>query len=120
MLVFCASEMPLLNAKDNYQSLSSIEARALIYQKILLESEMIEKLKLLKILKDSFKKDEINNAFDEELDELVYSWGEPLDDFLATYNPPVDPPVLTFNAPYTVSSPLPGSPTLGAVHTHPF
>ena len=61
----------LLNAKDNYQSLSSIEARALIYQKILLESEMIEKLKLLKILKDSFKKDEIDNAFDEELKKYL-------------------------------------------------
>ena len=53
-----------------------------------------------------------HNAFDEELDELIYSWGEPLDDFLTTYNPPIDPAVLTFNAPYTVSSPLPGSPTL--------
>ena len=53
-----------------------------------------------------------HNAFDEELDELVYSWGEPLDDFLSTYNPPVDPPILTFNAPYTISSPLPGNPTL--------
>ena len=57
----------LLNAKENYQSLSNIEARALIYQKILLESEMVEKLKLLKILKDSFKKDEIDQAFDKEL-----------------------------------------------------
>ena len=61
----------LLNAKENYQSLSSIEARALIYQKILLESEMIEKLKLLKILKESFKKDEINDAFDEELKKYL-------------------------------------------------
>ena len=48
------------------------------------------------------------------MDELVYSWGEPLDDFLATYNPPVDPMPLVFNAPYTVSSPLPGNPTLDA------
>ena len=61
----------LLNAKDNYKSLSSIEARALIYQKILLESEMIEKLKLLKILKEKFKKDEINEAFDEELKKYL-------------------------------------------------
>ena len=57
----------LLNAKNNYQSLTSIESRALIYQKILLESEMVEKLKLLKILKDLFKKDNIELAFDEEL-----------------------------------------------------
>ena len=32
--------------------------------------------------------------------------------FLNVYNPPVDPMPLVFNAPYTVSSPLPGSPTL--------
>ena len=60
----------LLNAKVSYKSLSNIEARALIYQKILLESEMIEKLKLLKILKNSFKKDNISNAFDIELKKL--------------------------------------------------
>ena len=57
----------LLNANAAYKSLSSIEARALIYQKILLESELKERLKLLKILKNSFKKDNIEKAFDEEL-----------------------------------------------------
>ena len=57
----------LLNAEISYKSLSNIEARALIYQKILLESEMVEKLKLLKILKSLFKNDKIDNAFDVEL-----------------------------------------------------
>ena len=57
----------LLNAHQSHKSLTSIEARALVYQKILLESEMIEKLKLLKILKNLFKKDDLNNAFDTEL-----------------------------------------------------
>tara|TARA_Y100000992_G_scaffold230921_1_gene162076 strand:- start:1056 stop:2822 length:1767 start_codon:yes stop_codon:yes gene_type:complete len=61
----------LLNAKNNYQSLTNIESRALIYQKILLESEMVEKLKLLKILKDLFKKDNIELAFDEELKKYL-------------------------------------------------
>ncbi len=61
----------LLNAKESYKSLSNIEARALIYQKILLESEMIEKLKLLKILKGSFKKDNLNYAFDNELKKFL-------------------------------------------------
>ncbi len=61
----------LLNAKKNYKSLSNIEARALIYQKILLESEMIEKLKLLKLLKSSFKKDNIGDAFDVELKKYL-------------------------------------------------
>ncbi|MBD1134840.1 hypothetical protein IDH21_00370 [Pelagibacterales bacterium SAG-MED47] len=61
----------LLNAESSYKSLSKIEARALIYQKALLESEMIEKLKLLKILKGLFKKDNLNNAFDTELKKFL-------------------------------------------------
>ncbi len=61
----------LLNAKESHKSLSNIEARALLYQKILLESEMIEKLKLLKILKSSFEKDNLNNAFDNELKKFL-------------------------------------------------
>ena len=61
----------LLNAKVSYKSLSNIEARALIYQKILLESEMIEKLKLLKILKELFKKDNLDYAFDNELKKFL-------------------------------------------------
>jgi len=61
----------LLNAKNSYKSLSNIEARALIYQKILLESEMIEKLKLLKILKNSFEDEDLGNAFDVELKKFL-------------------------------------------------
>ena len=57
----------LLNAKDAYKTLPNIEARALIYQKILLESEVVEKLKFLKILKESFENDGLANAFDAEL-----------------------------------------------------
>ena len=57
----------LLNVENSYKSLSKIEGRALIYQKILLESEMVEKLKLLKLLKSLFKNDNINDAFDTEL-----------------------------------------------------
>tara|TARA_B100001057_G_C22808642_1_gene934495 strand:- start:140 stop:1912 length:1773 start_codon:yes stop_codon:yes gene_type:complete len=74
----------LLNVQENYKTLSNIEARALIYQKILLESEMIEKLKLLKILKSSFENDNIANAFDLELKE-----------FLKEYNPTEIPDNLT-------------------------
>ena len=61
----------LLNVREFLKSLSNIEARALIYQKILLESEDIERLKLLKILKDSFKKDNLENAFDIELKKFL-------------------------------------------------
>ena len=57
----------LLNAQNEYKKLSKIEGRALIYQKILLESEMVEKLKLLRILKNSFKDDDLDKAFDLEL-----------------------------------------------------
>ena len=61
----------LLNAENFYKSLTNIEARALIYQKVLLESEKNKKLKLLKILKDLFKKDNLANAFDEELKNFL-------------------------------------------------
>ena len=61
----------LLNAQNNYKNLSKIEARALIYQKVLLESEQVEKLKLLKILKDLFIKDNLNDAFDVELKNFL-------------------------------------------------
>ena len=57
----------LLNAKDVYKTLPNIEGRALVYQKILLESEMVEKLKLLKVLKNSFENDDLGKAFDLEL-----------------------------------------------------
>ena len=48
-----------------------MEARALIYQKVLLESEQVEKLKLLKILKELFIKDDLGNAFDTELKNFL-------------------------------------------------
>ena len=74
----------LLNAEATYKSLSNIEARALIYQKVLLESEMIERLKHLKILKNLFKNDNIGDAFDIELKK-----------FLAEINPTDVPDNLT-------------------------
>ncbi len=61
----------LLNAESFYKSLTNIEGRALIYQKILLESEIGNKLKLLKILKESFKKENLGNAFDIELKKFL-------------------------------------------------
>ena len=61
----------LLTAEKNYKSLTKLEARALIYQKILIESDMIEKLKLIKLLKRLFKEDNINEAFDIELKKFL-------------------------------------------------
>jgi len=61
----------LLNAEEAYKSLSGIESRALIYQKILLVSEVDEKLKFLKILKTSFENEKIELAFDIKLKEFL-------------------------------------------------
>ena len=61
----------LLNAKDSYKTLSNIEARALVYQKILLESDANKKLDLIVILKNLFIKDNYINVFDRELKKFL-------------------------------------------------
>ena len=61
----------LLNAEKSHKSLERIEARALVYQKILLESDPVSKLKFLKILKKLFKEDNLNDAFDLELKKFL-------------------------------------------------
>ena len=61
----------LLNASESHKSLSNIEARALVYQRILLESDVDKKLSLIKLLKDLFIKDGYANAFDTELKEFL-------------------------------------------------
>ena len=47
--------------------LSAIESRALIYQGILITTETEKKVKLINALKNSFKNEGIENAFDLEL-----------------------------------------------------
>ena len=61
----------LLDASETYTTLSNIEARALVYQKILLESNINKKLELIKLLKNLFIKDNYTNAFDVELKKLL-------------------------------------------------
>ncbi len=61
----------LLNTKDSYKSLSSIEGKALVYQRLLLTEEPKLKLELAKILKDIFESEGIGNAFDLELEKLL-------------------------------------------------
>ncbi len=61
----------LLNASESYKILSNVEARALIYQRILLESDVSKKLELIKILKELFIKDDYPNAFDNELKKFL-------------------------------------------------
>ena len=57
----------LLNASEAYKSLTNVESKALIYQKILLESDSVERLKLIKLLKELFIKDNHGEAFDNQL-----------------------------------------------------
>ena len=57
----------LLNIKESTKVLSATEARALIYQGILITSKIEDKFELMNVLKNSFKKDNIENAFNTEL-----------------------------------------------------
>ncbi|MDC1196691.1 hypothetical protein N8007_01230 [Pelagibacteraceae bacterium] len=57
----------LLNIKESTKVLSTIETRALIYQGILITTEIENKLLLMNALKNSFKNDGIENAFNIEL-----------------------------------------------------
>ena len=57
----------LLNIKESIKVLSPIESRALIYQGILITTETENKLLLINALKNSFKNEGIENAFDMEL-----------------------------------------------------
>ena len=61
----------LLNTKDSYKTLSSIEGKALVYQRLLLTEDPKLKLELIKILKDVFQSEGIENAFDDELKKLL-------------------------------------------------
>jgi len=73
----------LLNAQEVYKSLSPIEGRALLYQRTLLMEEPNSKLELIKTLKEAFNKDEIGNAFDEELKRFLNQISE--DDVPSNY-----------------------------------
>jgi len=61
----------LLNTKESHKSLSSIEGRALVYQRLILTKDIKLKLELMKILKDLFISDGIGNAFDLELKKFL-------------------------------------------------
>ena len=61
----------LLNTKESYKTLSSVEGKALVYQRLLLTEEPKLKLELAKILKDIFESEDIENAFDLELEKFL-------------------------------------------------
>ncbi len=60
-----------LNVKTVFKSLTNIESRALLYQTVLLESDINKKIELMKILKELFIKDKIGKAFEEKLKDLL-------------------------------------------------
>ncbi len=61
----------LINAQNVYQSLDSIESRALIYQKFLLSDNTQNKLDLLFLLKDLFKKENLTNIYTNFLSDRL-------------------------------------------------
>ncbi len=61
----------LLNIKQSIKVLSNVESRALLYQGILLNSNIEIKIELAKILKDSFIKEGMGNAFQNELRNIL-------------------------------------------------
>ena len=61
----------LLTVKQSHKLLSNVEARALVYQGILITSENGAKIELTKILKDLFVKDGIQDAFKDELSKIL-------------------------------------------------
>ena len=61
----------LLNIKESAKVLSAIESRILIYQGILITTEIENKLLLINALKNSFINDNIQYAFDVELRRLL-------------------------------------------------
>ena len=61
----------LLNIKVSSKVLSATKARALIYQGILITDEVEKKFELMNALKNSFKKDGMENAFSQELSRFL-------------------------------------------------
>ena len=61
----------LLNIKESTKLLTKIETRALIYQGILITTDIEKKFELLNALKNSFKNDGIENAFNQELRKFL-------------------------------------------------
>ncbi len=61
----------LLNVKDSYKLLKKHEGRALLYQRLILTEDEIQILDLSYKLKESFIKDNIENAFIRELRRVL-------------------------------------------------
>jgi hypothetical protein len=66
----------LINANSIYQTLDGSDARALIYQKFLLADKVENKIKILFLLEDLFRKDDLSNIYvkflSDRLKEISY------------------------------------------------
>ena len=60
-----------LTLKETLKVLPSYKGRALLYQRLLLTYDDNEKIKLIKKLKESFKNEKLENAFNLELSKLL-------------------------------------------------
>ena len=65
----------LINAKNLYQTLDKIDARALIFQKYLLSEEINSKVEYLFLLEDLFKQDDLGKVFVEFLSDRLEEIG---------------------------------------------
>ncbi|MBD1150039.1 hypothetical protein IDH12_01425 [Pelagibacterales bacterium SAG-MED29] len=83
----------LIKAEDTYQTFDTIDARALIYQKYLLSDNEENKIKLLFLLKDLFKKDNLSNIFVEFLSDRLKEIN--LDDVEKSYKEVVQKNIIT-------------------------
>ncbi len=66
----------LLNVKESYKLLQGYEGRALLYQRLILTKDTNELLDLSYKLKESFVKDNVENAFSNELKKILASVNE--------------------------------------------
>ena len=66
----------LLNVKESYKLLQNYEGRALLYQRLILTKDTNEVLDLSYKLKESFIKDKLENAFNNELKKFLYKLNE--------------------------------------------
>ena len=66
----------LINAEEIFRSFDGIESRALIYQKYLLSDNNENKIKLLFLLKNLFKKDNLSNIYVEFLSDRLKDLNE--------------------------------------------
>ena len=82
----------LLNIKESTKVLSTLESRALIYQGILITTEVENKLLLINALKNSFKNEGIEDAFQSELRSFLkeINKDEVPSNFTSFYNNNVD------------------------------